>query len=79
MKTSESIMFDAWLKLIKQKRKLTMREIAEKIGVSRQTIYNWKSNPKKLKALEIAGFLYVFNLDDDLKTLCESFGIDRNS
>ena len=79
MKTSEGIAFGLWLKSIEQKKKLTTREIAKRLGVSRQTIYNWKSDPKILKPFEIAGIIYLFDLDDDMKSLCESFGIDQKS
>ena len=79
MNKSESVMFDLWLKSIEQKMKLTMSEIAKRLGVSKQTIYNWKSDPKRLKPFEIAGIIYLFDLDDDVKSLCKSFGIYRNS
>ena len=79
MKTSEGIAFGLWLKSIEQKMGLSTSEIAKRLGVSKQTIYNWKSDPKRLKPFEIAGIIYMFDLDDDMKSLCESFGIDRNS
>ncbi len=79
MKTSEGVAFGLWLKSIEQKTKLTTSEIAERLGVSKQTIYNWKSNPKTLKVIEIAGIIYLFDLDNDIKSLCKSFGVDRNS
>ena len=79
MNKSESVMFDLWLKSIEQKKKLTTSEIAKRLGVSKQTIYNWKSDPKRLKPFEIAGIIYLFDLDDDMKSLCKSFGIYQNS
>lgn len=79
MKTSEGVAFGLWLKSIEQKKNLSTSEIAKRLGVSKQTIYNWKSDPKRLKPFEIAGIIYLFDLDDDIKSLCKSFGIDQKS
>ena len=77
MKTSEGVAFGLWLKSIEQKKNLSTSEIAKRLGVSKQTIYNWKSDPKRLKPFEIAGIIYLFDLDDDIKSLCKSFGINQ--
>ena len=76
MKKLESDMFNLWLKSIEQRKGLSTSEIAKRLGVSKQTIYNWKSDPKRLKPFEIAGIIYMFDLNDDMKSLCESFGTD---
>ncbi len=55
-------MFGANLKRIRQKKRLTQQQLAERLGVSRQAVCLWEANKREIKATilhKIAGTLKV--------------------
>ena len=51
------------LKELRKEKKLTQKELAEKIGISKRTLANWEDGVSSIK-------------ENKLKILCEIFGVD---
>lgn len=51
------------LKELREEKKLTQKELAEKIGISKRTLANWEKGVSSIK-------------ENKLKILCEIFGVD---
>ena len=54
--SSESFRFNAWLNECMAKNKIKdICELADILGVTRQTIYNWIKHPEKVKKVVLEG------------------------
>ena len=77
--TSESIKFTYWLEYMMQKNEIkTYDELARRLHITRQTLFNWKKNPSKISFLNLAGMMHILdgvkNLDS-VTALCKNFGL----
>lgn len=78
MKTSAQAFFESWIDGERRRRNLSWEMLSERLGVSRQTIQNWRNKPESLSPCIVAGIVYILGVDDaDLDQLCKQFGIDR--
>lgn len=69
--------FDVWLKQLMRKNKLkTWDELAKALYISRHTLLNWRSDPRRIDILTLAGIKTLLGDEDhSLNNLCDSFGI----
>ena len=77
-RTDQSIRFEGWLKVHMRRNNVeSYNELAKIFGVTRQTLYTWIKEPRKLKKYIIAGIMYMLNVQNNsLEDLCLLFGIE---
>lgn len=69
--------FERWIKRgMKRAGIKTWEKLAEYVGVSRKTVWNWRKNPGSISKVELAGLKYILGDRDELLIdLEERFGI----
>ena len=77
-RTDQSIRFEGWLKVNMRKNDIeSYNELAKIFGITRQTLYAWIKEPRKLKKYIIAWIMYMLNVQNNsLEDLCLLFGIE---
>lgn len=77
-RTDQSIRFEGWLKVHMRRNDVeSYNELAKIFGVTRQTLYAWIKEPRKLKKYMIAGIMHILNVQNNsLEDLCLLFGIE---
>lgn len=78
-RTEQSVKFEGWLKVHMKKNDIeSYSDLAKIFGITRQTLYAWIKDPRKLKKYTIAGIMHMLNVQNNsLEDLCLLFGIER--
>lgn len=66
MKMNEEKKEQYSIKALRTNKGLTQEALAQKLGVSRETIISWENKKVEIKPLYIYAIAYVFNVDSDI-------------
>ena len=79
-RSRNSLLFISWMDNLRKSRKLTLDDTAEKLGISRKALCEWRSDPSKMSKCQLAGIAYLLDYDcGDFDELCKEFKVKYRS